>query len=252
MYLLVGKSRALLIDTGDVTDPGRMPLAKTVMGLLAKDGSPPLLVAHTHRHLDHRAGDAQFARLPGVQVVGYDLESVKRYYGFDHWPEGVAHIDLGERTVDVIPTPGHNATHVSFYDGKTGLFFSGDFLLPGRLLVDDAAADRASARRAAAFARDLPVTAVLGGHIEENREGQTFDWGSQYHPNERALPMTKADLMALPAAVQGFNGFYTEAGPYTFMDSMRLLAAAGFVAIALLLAVTAGAVMFFRRRRGRA
>jgi glyoxylase-like metal-dependent hydrolase (beta-lactamase superfamily II) len=34
----------------------------------------------------------------------------------------------------VIPTPGHNATHVVFYVRITGLLFSGDFLMPGRLL----------------------------------------------------------------------------------------------------------------------
>ena len=61
IYLLIGSAKALLIDTGDVADPNRMPLAKTVMRLLPGDGSAklPLLVVHTHRHLDHRAGDGQ-------------------------------------------------------------------------------------------------------------------------------------------------------------------------------------------------
>src|SRR3546814_16240672 len=31
LYLLVGSDRALLIDTGAVADPARMPLAKTVL-----------------------------------------------------------------------------------------------------------------------------------------------------------------------------------------------------------------------------
>lgn len=34
MYLLIGSSEALLIDTDDIADPNRVPLAKTVMGLL--------------------------------------------------------------------------------------------------------------------------------------------------------------------------------------------------------------------------
>src|SRR6266567_2266022 len=57
MYLLIGSTKALLIDTGDVADPSQMPLAKTVMGLLPGDASEklPLLVVHTHRHGDHRA-----------------------------------------------------------------------------------------------------------------------------------------------------------------------------------------------------
>jgi hydroxyacylglutathione hydrolase len=59
LYLLVGSDKALLIDTGAVADPKAMPLAKTILELLPdKDQKKlPLLVAHTHRHLDHRAGD---------------------------------------------------------------------------------------------------------------------------------------------------------------------------------------------------
>src|SRR3984893_16753170 len=66
MYLLVGSARALLIDTGDVANPDQMPLEKTVMGLLPQDGPAklPLLVVHSHRHLDHRAGDGQFQGVP--------------------------------------------------------------------------------------------------------------------------------------------------------------------------------------------
>src|SRR5580658_9727150 len=34
MYLLIGSTKALLIDTGDISDPNVVPLAKTVMRLL--------------------------------------------------------------------------------------------------------------------------------------------------------------------------------------------------------------------------
>ena len=148
IYLLIGSDKALLIDTGAVADPQAMPLAKTVLELLPDkdDKKLPLLVAHTHRHLDHRAGDPQFASLPSVQVVPFDLEGLRAFFGFTNWPNGIAHIDLGGRTVDVIPTPGHNQTHVAFYDDRTGILFSGDFLLPGRLLIEDAGAYRESAR----------------------------------------------------------------------------------------------------------
>jgi hypothetical protein len=76
--------------------------------------SLPLLVVHTDRHLDHRAADKQFTGLPHVQVVGFDLESVRRYYNFTDWPNGLAQIDLGDRTVDVIPTPDHNETEINW------------------------------------------------------------------------------------------------------------------------------------------
>jgi hydroxyacylglutathione hydrolase len=253
MYLLLGSKRALLIDSGDVAEPTRVPLANTVLNLLPGDGARklPLLVVHTHRHLDHRAGDAQFSQLPNVQVVGFDIDSVRRNYNFTGWPNGLARIDLGDRTVDVIPTPGHNETEVSFYDRGTGLFFSGDFLMPARLLIDDTNADLASAKRVADFVRDRPIAYVLGGHIEMDADGNTFAWESQYHPHEHVLQMTKADLLALPAAVSNFNGFYTRSGKFLMMNSIRILVAEAVLALSLLAALVVMVFRYVRRRRRR-
>jgi glyoxylase-like metal-dependent hydrolase (beta-lactamase superfamily II) len=245
MYLLLGSTRALLIDTGDIADPNQAPLSKTVLDL----AKLPLLVVHTHRHLDHRAGDGQFANLPGVEVVGYDLDSVRNYYKFTDWPNGVAEIELGERTVDVIPTPGHNATEVSFYDRNTGLFFTGDFLMPARLLVEDTAAYLASAQRAAEFVKNRPVSFVLGGHIEMDRQGALFPWQSQYHPQEHVLEMRKEDLLALPAALSGFNGFYSTSGQFVMMHQMRLLILFSSAAILVVAALIWLLVRYLRRRK---
>ena len=164
IYLLIGKARALLIDTGAVADAKIMPLAQTVISLLPNDGSRlPLMVVHTHGHLDHRSGDDQFRALPNVDVVPTDLESVKNRLGIANWPNGIGQIDLGDRVIDVIPTPGHYSSHVAYYDRQTGLLFSGDFLLPGRLLIEDTDADLASARRVAEFVEQHPITMCLAG-----------------------------------------------------------------------------------------
>lgn len=251
MYLLIGSQKALLIDTGDVADRKQMPLASTVIGLLLGDGANkfPLLVVHTHRHLDHRAGDSQFAHLANVQVVGFDIESVRRFYHFDHWPQGVPQIDLGERTVDAIPTPGHNETEVSFYDRNTGLFFSGDFLIPGRLMIDDTSADLASAERVAAFVQDRPVSFALGGHIEKDASGDLYTWESQFHPHEHVLQMSKDDLLALPAAVRTFNGFFKTTGNFTMMNAWRVLIAEAAGVLVVVVALVWFLVRFIRRRR---
>jgi len=135
----------------------------------------------------------------------------------------LAQVELGDRTVDVIPTPGHNPTHVAFYDRNTGLFFSGDFLLPGRLLVDDMNGYLASAKRVAEFVRIRPIFHVLGGHIEMNREENLFPWKSTYHPHERALALTKEDLLSLPQTLRSFNGFYTKHGKWVLSNPSRQL-----------------------------
>ncbi|WP_233842506.1 MBL fold metallo-hydrolase [Dyella sp. 2HG41-7] len=252
MYLLIGANRAVLIDSGDVADPKQAPLAQTVTALLPTLGASkmPLLVVHTHGHLDHRRGDVQFQSLPHVQIVPTDLAHVKNYFGFGDWPRGVAQIELGGRTIDVLPTPGHYPSHISFYDRNTGLFFSGDFFLPGRLIINDATEDEASAQRVADFIRDRPVTAVLAGHIEMDAQGNLYDFGATYHPNERALPLEKDDLLALPARIAKFNGFYTQDGVFVMLDQGRVLAA-GLAVIVLALGTVITLLWRHIRRRKR-
>lgn len=237
LYLLIGTKRALLIDTGDVEDPAQMPLARTVEGILARTAPGlPLLVLHTHGHLDHRAGDGQFAGPGNVEVVPSDLVSITRYFGWKNWPNEQAQIDLGGRIVDVLPTPGHHEAHLVFYDRQTQLLFSGDMLLPGRLLIADTAADLASARRLASFGQSHPITYALGGHIELDRAGKTF-LGVNYHPDERPLQLTAKDVADLPSAIAAFNGIYSRHGDYLMINQNRVLtiyAACALLALALI------------------
>jgi hydroxyacylglutathione hydrolase len=253
IYLLVGSDNALLIDTGAIADPEKMPLAKTILELLPdKDGKKlPLVVAHTHRHSDHRAGDPQFASLSSVQVVPFDLDGVRAFFGFTNWPNGIAHLDLGGRTVDVIPTPGHNETHVAFYDDKTGILFSGDFLMPGRLLIEDATAYGESALRVVDFLKTRPLTHILGGHIELNTAGRAYRFGSHQHPDERRLELTGEDLTALPAAFDRFNGFYARYPNYILSNPIRNLVVTGVLAVAVLILIVWGMLRLLRRRRRR-
>jgi hydroxyacylglutathione hydrolase len=252
IYLLIGKNKALLIDTGAVADAKTMPLAQTVTSLLATAGSKvPVVVVHTHGHLDHRSGDYQFRTLSDVEVVPTDLESVKNRFGLADWPNSIGRIDLGDRVIDVIPTPGHYVSHVAYYDRQTGLFFSGDFLLPGRLLIEDTAADLASARRVAEFVEQRPITHVLGAHIELDESGKTVV-GAHYRPNERPLQLTKQDLLGLPGIVTGFNGFYAKRGVYVLMNQNRILILLGIGAVFVLVAIILTLRALWRWFRSRA
>ena len=253
MYLLIGSRQALLIDTGDVADPKLMPLAATVMGLLPAMGAGklPLIVVHSHTHLDHRSGDPQFQGLPGVTVVAAQLPSVRRFFGFADWPQGIAQVDLGGRVVDVLPAPGHNVAHVVYYDRDTGLLFSGDFLMPARLLVDDLDAYKASARRVAAFVRDRPVSYVLGGHVEKDVHGQLFDWQSTIHADEAPLALGKAEVLALPAALDQFGFFETDTGGFVMINSMHELEVLAAGMLLVLGAVGFLLYRYLRRRRAR-
>jgi hydroxyacylglutathione hydrolase len=251
IYLLIGSKRALLMDSGAVEDAQTMPLAAAVSNLLpVVDGARlPLLVVHTHAHGDHHAGDAQLAALPGTEVVSTDHATMQAFFGIEHWPDDFALVDLGERVVEVLPVPGHEDSHVLFYDRRTGIAFTGDFLLPGRLLVDDIGAYRASAQRAVDFLKDKPVTHVLSAHIERSAQGELFPSGSTHHPNERALALTKADLESLPKALADFNGFYSSYPNFTVVNPVRnLLVLAAGVLIVLTLLVWLVRRLWKRRR----
>jgi hydroxyacylglutathione hydrolase len=166
----------------------------------------------------------------------------------------VSRRSISVTTPDVIPTPGHNETEVSFYDRNTGLFFSGDYLMPARLLIDDTRADFASAQRVAAFVRDRQVSFVLGGHIEVDAKGNLFPQESQFHPNEHILQMTKDDLPALPAAIGSFNGFYSKSGNFIMMNSMRVFIAEAILvigAVVVLVCILIRHIRILRRKRAR-
>lgn len=253
VYLLIGANKALLIDTGDVADPAKVPLARTVISLLPQVNGArmPLEIVHTHSHLDHRAGDAQFAGLPGVTIVATDLPHVIDAFGLRHWPDDTAQVDLGGRLVDIVPTPGHSPSHVSYYDRSTGLVFTGDFFLPGRLIIDDADADRASAKRLLDFLRDRPVSLLLGGHVELDRHDQPEPMGSSFHPDERPLALTMTDLQALPARLASFNGIYGQSGMYVMYSQTRMLQFMAAGAVLLLAIIVAALVWWLRHRRRR-
>ena len=138
LYLLIGDKRALLIDSGAVEDAASMPLAKTIADLLPRSNgaSLPLLVAHTHRHSDHRAGDAQLAKLPGAEIVPIEHEDIVKYYGFENWYGKVA-IHGEEHHLLIFPrnTKGPNSAVVVLIDAGNASSLQLDH--NGTIIVED-------------------------------------------------------------------------------------------------------------------
>src|SRR5262244_2319093 len=114
LYLLFGKEKALLLDTG----AGKTGVAQVVNQIIdkwlagTKREPIQLIVAHTHAHRDHTGGDDQFKSLPRTTVVAPNLNAVQSFFGIKNWPEQVIQYDLGDRIIDVIPIPGHEATSI--------------------------------------------------------------------------------------------------------------------------------------------
>jgi glyoxylase-like metal-dependent hydrolase (beta-lactamase superfamily II) len=212
LYLLVGRERALLLDTG----AGGIDVAGPVDSLLgawraAHGGAPgALVVAHSHGHGDHVAGDAQFRARPGITLVAPDSAAVHRFFGLGARPGGAAGgaaFDLGGRVLDVLAIPGHEPASVAVYDRATGVLLTGDTFYPGRLYVQDTAAFAASTARLVAFTATRPVAAVLGAHVEQTRTPYVdYPMGTRDQPAEDRLELSRAELVTLDSAVQAMRG----------------------------------------------
>jgi glyoxylase-like metal-dependent hydrolase (beta-lactamase superfamily II) len=196
VYVLVGETSALLLDTGGTGAPS---LRTEVLPLV---GGKPLLVAHSHAHGDHVAGDAVFSGQPGVTIVARNLAAIQAAFGITSWPTSTGSLDLGGRVLDVLAIPGHESQHIAIYDRQTGLLLTGDSLYPGFLFVSDWSTYRTSIARLADFATSRPIAHVLGAHVEmTSTPGQAYPYGTTYQPAEHVLPLTAAHVVELDAAL---------------------------------------------------
>lgn len=214
LYLIFGRDRALLFDTGAPTIDVATPVDTLVRSWAARHGkaSVDLVVAHSHAHGDHVAGDSQFVKRPGTTVVGRDTASVRAFFGIAKWPADVSTIDLGDRVLDVIAIPGHQAASIALYDRHTGIMLTGDTFYPGRLYVRDTAAYAASIDRLARFVRTHRVTHLLGAHVEQSKTPYIdYPVGTKDQPNEHGLDLTPTQLFELDSAVQSMRGRFRRA-----------------------------------------
>jgi hydroxyacylglutathione hydrolase len=208
LYLLFGTDRALIEDTGS----GNNDAARAVSAVIGKwlrrnhRESIPLVVAHSHSHDDHRAGDAGFASLAGTTMVPLTVAGTQQFFGIKNWPEDSGAIDLGGRVIDVIPIPGHDKLSVALYDRQTGVLLTGDSLYPGRLYIPDFGAFTRSTERLVEFTSGKVLTHILGCHIEQSRTPYVdYPIGSMYQPEEHSLELARAHLLELNDALRGMQ-----------------------------------------------
>lgn len=183
-YLLNGSERSLLIDTG----LGICNIYDEVSKLTDK----PVTAVATHVHWDHIGGHKYFPdfyahenelnwlngefpltmeQIKGMVIDRCDLPegyNVNNYDFFQGIPTKVLKdndvIDLGNRFVRVMHTPGHSPGHMCFFEQKRQYLFTGDLVYKDTLFAyfpsTDPEAYLASLKKVAA----IPVKKVFPAH----------------------------------------------------------------------------------------
>jgi glyoxylase-like metal-dependent hydrolase (beta-lactamase superfamily II) len=153
-YLLIGTYKCLLIDTG----LGVGNIKKEIENLT----SLPIEVVTTHVHWDHIGGHQYFQNIDvfenekewlssnfpiPLEVVKinlckepcdfpayFDIGKYKIYQGSASFIlKDNDFIDLGNRTIQVIHTPGHSPGHICLYERDRAYLYSGDLIYEGTL-----------------------------------------------------------------------------------------------------------------------
>lgn len=188
-YLLIGEKRALLIDTGlGVAD------IKNVVDSLT---SLPVSVVTTHVHWDHIGGhglfndiavhEAEKNWLAGnfpipLEVAKKNLTlepcafpkdfNIEKYRIYRGEPTRILHdgeiLDLGNRRVKVIHTPGHSPGHCCFYEEKRKYLYSGDLIYQGCLDAFYPSTDTLLFMRSVERIKTLDIEKILPAHHRLN------------------------------------------------------------------------------------
>ena len=213
VFLLFGGERAYLLDTGSRKGNLAPALRLVVHRWLSRNHRDrlPLIVAHTHSHSDHVAGDAELQALgdPAIPItyVAPTVDATKKFYGIAHWPEDVGTVDLGGRMLDILGIPGHDIVSVAVYDRQTAILLTGDSVYPGRLYIRDFAAFEQSNQRMLRFTEGKPVAHLLGNHIEQQRTPYTdYPVGTEYQPDEHEWALSRGTLFEIQAGLAAMHG----------------------------------------------
>jgi glyoxylase-like metal-dependent hydrolase (beta-lactamase superfamily II) len=205
MWHVRGRDRDLLFDSG----LGAVPLRRHVALVRER----PIVCVASHTHFDHIGGHHEFAdrRVHGAEADILAAPDRARTLAdkyadermFDALPQGwdtAAYavrpapatsllkdgdlLDLGDRVLEVIHTPGHSPGGIGLWEARTGILFSGDIVYDGPLILDTYHADLRDYDASIERLARLPVSVVHGGHfpsfgrerlktvIEEYRRGR--------------------------------------------------------------------------------
>ncbi|MEG3182176.1 MBL fold metallo-hydrolase [Sphingomonas sp. LT1P40] len=214
-YLIVGSERALLFDAGSGS--------RNMRPLVERLARVPVTVLPSHLHFDHLGGIAAFDRIAmldndAVRAQVHDGVLKPDRYAFlgmfdgkappavkiAEWIKPETRIDLGDRVVTILSTPGHTPHSAAILDERAGWLFTGDFIYPTMLYAFLPGASMSDYRRTAQhLIKRLPERTVLWtAHC--CRRGEGFSAPRLAMHDLRALDRALARREAGEVAYDGF------------------------------------------------
>ena len=128
-FLLTGKEKAVLIDSGQSCTNAK-ELVEGITDL-------PVDVLNTHADPDHIACNCQFEHVlmnPAEYANLYlKCNASQEMNLVSVYPENV--IDLGDRSVFLLPLPGHTPGSIAIFDEKYHVLFGGDSIQSGNIYM---------------------------------------------------------------------------------------------------------------------
>ena len=170
-------------DNALIVDPGDCQAVMNILGIYKLTVTTILL---THHHLDHTGGVARLKAVTKAKVIGSDG---RRVPSIDRVVYGDDAIELGDRKIKVISTPGHTKTCVCYYLEPAGaqeppIVWTGDTLFVagcGRIFEATAESMYESLMKLA----QLPdETVVCCGH---DYTVENYEFASSLEPDNKVL-----------------------------------------------------------------
>ena len=166
--------QALVIDPGSNVDQ--------IVSVAEKEDLNIVTIVNTHGHGDHTAGNAALKSRTGARVIIHERDG-DRYPEADVLLSSEKTIQLGDISLDVIPTPGHTAGGICLH--AQGNLFTGDTLFVGDSgRTDLAGGDRSALGKSIRRLMELPDdTIVWPGHDYGPTPSSTLGWEKRNNVN---------------------------------------------------------------------
>jgi hydroxyacylglutathione hydrolase len=147
-FLIMGSREAILYDSGTVENK-----SESITQVICSLTKLPITLLSSHFHFDHigNISDFKIIGIPEIQSLKNRISAdslidltqdetltkstvtlkISRLFNVEK------DIDLGNRKIRILPTPGHTKESISIIDNGNGYIFTGDLVYNGLLLLND-------------------------------------------------------------------------------------------------------------------